>query len=335
MKRSVSHKTMMLVLILVSIGAFLLAFFMGSSGISLPEFWAMLRGEASAAQVNIFMTLRLPRALLAFCVGAALSVSGCALQGVFQNPIADPYVLGISGGAALGATIALAFSIPGALFGVSMTTVFAFAFALAAIMLVYTISKVRGKVSTFSLLLSGFALSSMCTALIYCIMLFNRDKMEHIIMWNMGSLSSASWERFFILLPVLVVCFILLRIYQKPLNILLTGDEVSQSLGVDTNKIRRNLIILTALLTTAAVSVSGIIGFVGLMIPHILRMIAGPNHVKLMPVCFVGGGAYLLLCDTVAKTILPGTELPVGIITALFGVPFFIYLLRRGKARGA
>ena len=154
-------------------------------------------------------------------------------------------------------------------------------------------------------------------------------------MWNMGSLSSASWERFFILLPVLVVCFILLRIYQKPLNILLTGDEVSQSLGVDTNKIRRNLIMLTALLTAAAVSVSGIIGFVGLMIPHILRMIAGPNHVKLMPVCFVGGGAYLLLCDTAAKTILPGTELPVGIITALFGVPFFIYLLRRGKARGA
>jgi iron complex transport system permease protein len=327
-------KNLFAMILLLGAAGFVASFFLGSSGVSLKEFFALLQGRASAAQETIFLSLRLPRALLAYIVGAALSVAGCSLQGVFKNPMADPFVLGISSGAALGATVAMAAGFGLTAIGIGGTTIFAFVFALIAILVVYSLSRIRGKVSTFSLLLSGIALSSLLSAIIYIIMLVNRDKMEHIIMWNMGSVASATWEKFFVVLPVIAVCSVLLMFYAKPMNILLHGDEISQSLGVDSHKVRRNMIILTSLLAAAAVSVSGIIGFVGLMIPHLLRMIVGPDNRKLLPLSFFAGGAYLLIADTIAKMIVPMTEIPVGIITAIFGVPFFIYLLRRGRKAG-
>lgn len=330
----IKDKSLLVMILLLGAAGFIASFFLGSSGVSLKEFFALLQGKASAAQETIFINLRLPRALLAYIVGAALSVAGCSLQGVFKNPMADPFVLGISSGAALGATVAMAAGFGITAIGIGGTTIFAFAFALIAILVVYSLSRIRGKVSTFSLLLSGIALSSLLSAIIYIIMLINRDKMEHIIMWNMGSVASATWEKFLIVLPVIIVCSVLLMFYAKPMNILLHGDEISQSLGVDSHKVRRNMIILTSLLAAAAVSVSGIIGFVGLMIPHLLRMIVGPDNRKLLPLSFFAGGAYLLIADTIAKMIVPLTEIPVGIITAIFGVPFFIYLLRRGRKAG-
>jgi len=330
----VKSKSLFAIILLLGAAGFIASFFLGSSGVSLKEFLALLQGQASAAQETIFLNLRLPRALLAYIVGAALSVAGCSLQGVFKNPMADPFVLGISSGAALGATIAMAAGLGITAIGIGGTTFFAFVFALMAILAVYSLSRIRGKVSTFSLLLSGIALSSLLSAIIYIIMLINRDKMEHIIMWNMGSVAGATWEKFFIVLPVIIFCSVALMFYAKPMNILLHGDEISQSLGVDSHKVRRNMIILTSLLAAAAVSVSGIIGFVGLMIPHLLRMIIGPDNRKLLPLSFFAGGAYLLIADTIAKMIVPLTEIPVGIITAIFGVPFFIYLLRRGRKAG-
>lgn len=330
----IRYKSLFAIILLLSAAGFVASFFLGSSGVSVKEFAGLLQGNATAAQETIFLQLRLPRALLAYTVGAALAVAGCSLQGVFKNPMADPFVLGISSGAALGATIAMAAGLGITAAGIGGTTFFAFLFALIAIFVVYSLSRIRGKVSTFSLLLSGIALSSLLSAIIYIIMLINRDKMEHIILWNMGSVASATWDKFFVTLPFIVVCSALLMFYAKPMNILLHGDEISQSLGVDSHKVRRNMIILTSLLAAAAVSVSGIIGFVGLMIPHLLRMIIGPDNRKLLPLSFFAGGAYLLIADTIAKIIVPSVEIPVGIITAIFGVPFFIYLLRRGRKAG-
>ena len=333
-KRPAKFHVVLLALIIGGIAAFVCAFFVGSSGISVAEFGQILDGTASSTVRNIFLNIRLPRAIGAFLVGAALAVSGCCLQGVFKNPMADPFVLGISSGSALGATIAMTFVIGTSLSGVGTIAIFSFVGALLAIFVVYNMSRIRGKVSTFSLLLSGFAMSALLSALIYLIMLMNRDKMENVIMWNMGSLASMSWDKVCISLPVILVCSMLLMFYAKPLNIMLNGDEVSQSLGVDTHKTRRNMLILTSLLAAVAVSVSGIIGFVGLMVPHMLRMVAGPDNKRLLPLCFVGGGAYLLVCDIIARVVLRGQELPVGIVTAILGVPFFIFLLRRGRKGG-
>lgn len=321
-------------LIVASGAAFILSFFLGSSGVSFGDFVQLVQGSADAAQTNIFLNIRLPRALLAFLVGSALAVAGCSLQGVFKNPMAEPYTTGISAGAALGATISIALGFGVTSLGVSGTTVFSFAFALMAILIVYSISNIRGKVSTFSLLLSGFAVSSLLSSFTYFIMMVNHDKLANIILWNFGSVSTASWEKFTIAVPIILACCIVLMFYAKPMNILLHGDEISQSLGVDSQKVRRNMIILTSLLVAAAVSVSGIIGFVGLMVPHLLRLIVGPDNKKLLPLSFVGGGAFLLCADTIAKMVVPNTEMPVGIITAMFGVPFFIYLLRRGRKAG-
>ncbi len=333
-KRPAKIQMIFIALIAGSIAAFVCAFFVGSSGFSIAEFGKILDGTASSTVYNIFMNIRLPRAIGAFFVGAALAVSGCCLQGVFKNPMADPFVLGVSSGSALGATIAMTFAAGTSFFGVGTVAVCSFAGALLAIFMVYSISKIRGKVSTFSLLLSGFAMSAMLSALIYLIMLLNRDKMESVIMWNMGSLANMSWEKIYIALPVILACSTILMFYAKPLNIMLNGDEVSQSLGVDTHKTRRNMLIITSLLAAVAVSISGIIGFVGLMVPHLLRMICGPDHKKLLPLCFVGGGMYLLLCDIIARVALSGQELPVGIVTSILGVPFFIFLLRRGRKGG-
>jgi iron complex transport system permease protein len=205
---------------------------------------------------------------------------------------------------------------------------------LIAIFAVYQISRIHGKVSTFSLLLSGFAMSALLSAFIYLIMLMNRDKMENVIMWNMGSLASMSWNKIYIAAPVIAACSACMMFYGKTMNILLNGDEVSRSLGVDTHKTRRNMLILASLISAMAVSISGIIGFVGLMVPHMLRMVAGPDNRKLLPLCFVGGGVYLLFCDIIARVILSGQELPVGIVTAILGVPFFIFLLRKGRKSG-
>ncbi len=321
-------------LIAAGVAAFILSFFLGSSGVSFGDFAQLVQGSADAAQANIFLNIRLPRALLAFLVGSALAVAGCSLQGVFKNPMAEPYTTGISAGAALGATISIALGFGVTSLGVSGTTLFSFAFALMAILIVYSISNIRGKVSTFSLLLSGFAVSSLLSSFTYFIMMINHDKLANIILWNFGSVSTASWEKFAIAVPIILVCCIVLMFYAKPMNILLHGDEISQSLGVDSQKVRRNMIILTSLLVAAAVSVSGIIGFVGLMVPHLLRLIVGPDNKKLLPLSFVGGGAFLLCADTIAKMVVPNTEMPVGIITAMFGVPFFIYLLRRGRKAG-
>lgn len=319
------------VLLILMVIAFLAAFLLGSSRVSIGALMALIKGQAASNIHTIFFTLRLPRALLAFVSGGALAISGACLQGMFKNPMADSYVVGVSSGAALGATIAFSFGLSSLFLGFGAVTIFAFLGGLGAIFIVYTIAKIKGKVSTFSLLLTGIAISSLFQALIYCMMIIFRDKMEHIVMWTMGSFSSASWSKVVVALPLMLIVSALCTFYARDLNIMLQGDEAARHLGVNTTVVRRNLLILTSVAAATAVSVSGIIGFVGLIIPHILRILTGPNHKSLLPLSFIGGGVFLLFADTLARSVLNNQEVPVGVITALVGVPFFLYLLRRGR----
>ena len=217
-------------------------------------------GTADKSVSTIFFSLRLPRAILAFMSGGALSIAGACLQGMFKNPMADSYVIGVSSGAALGATIALTFSASLAFLGFGAVAILAFLGALLAVFAVYNLARVHGKVSTFSLLLAGIAVSTLCSALVYCIMILFRDKMEHIVMWTMGSFSSASWDKVIFAVPAMLVASALCLLFARDLNIMLQGDEAARHLGVDAGRVRRSLIVLTTLAAACAVSVSGIIG---------------------------------------------------------------------------
>ena len=334
MKKQQSKKAQLIWAVMVPLGitAALSAFLFGSSGVSLGELFALLGGNAQPSTSIIFFSIRLPRAILALVSGGALGISGACLQGMFKNPMADSYVIGVSAGAALGATVAFSFSSTLAFLGFGAVSLFAFLGALASVMTVYRLAKVHGKVSTFSLLLAGVAVSTLCSALVYCIMILFRDKMEHIVMWTMGSFSSASWNKVVIGVPAMLVSSVLCLFFARDLNIMLQGDEAARHLGVDAGRVRRSLLILTTVATACAVSVSGIIGFVGLIVPHIMRLILGPDHRLLLPYSFFGGGIFLLIADTLSRVVMQNQEIPVGVITALIGVPFFLFLLRRGRS---
>ena len=333
MKQIRTQKTVVTVAVMLPLGiaAFIAAFLLGSSGISISELIDLMRGEGGKSVTTIFFSLRLPRAILAFISGGALSIAGACLQGMFKNPMADSYVIGVSSGAALGATVALTFSATLGFLGFGPVAIFAFAGALLAVMAVYNLARIQGKVTTFSLLLAGIAVSTLASALVYCIMILFRDKMEHVVMWTMGSFTSASWDKVIFAVPPMVVASALCMLFARDLNIMLQGDEAARHLGVDAGRVRRSLIVLTTLAAACAVSVSGIIGFVGLIVPHILRLLLGPDHKRLLPLSFFGGGIFLLICDTLARLVLDTQEIPVGVITAVIGVPFFLFLLRRGR----
>lgn len=285
----------------------------------------------SSTMETIIWNIRLPRVLLGVIVGASLSIAGCAFQGMFKNPMADPYIIGISSGAALGATIAIILKLDINIFNISIITVFAFIGALLAVTIVYNIAKVKNKIPITYLLLAGVATGQLFTAIMsFLMVLYNKD-MTKIIYWTLGSLSGKGWAPIkSIAIPIIVIMFVL-NLFAKDLNIMLTGEESAQSLGVDVEKTKIYILILGTFITALVVSVSGIIGFVGLIIPHIVRLLIGPDHRILLPVSALVGGIFMIFADTMARTIISPTEIPVGIITALFGGPFFIYLLKSRK----
>ena len=287
--------------------------------------------DLNPQEIVIISQIRLPRIFLSIFVGIALASAGVIFQGLFRNPMADPFVIGVSAGAAFGATIGLVFITGVGLLGFSTTTIFALLGALATTFLVYSISNARGKVSVTTLLLSGIALSAMLSSMTSLIMIFRTNNMREIIFWIMGGLTAASWYKFNILAPMVVVLIIISGFYMRDLNIISLGDERAAQLGVQTDKVKKILLIMASLIAALAVSVSGIIGFVGLITPHILRLIVGPDHKILYPTSAVAGGIILLMSDTLARTILMPREIPVGIITSIIGVPFFLYLLVKSK----
>ncbi len=281
--------------------------------------------------IVIISQIRLPRIFLSIFVGMALASAGVIFQGLFRNPMAAPYVIGVSAGAALGATIGLVFVSGIGLMGISTTTLFALTGALVTTFLVYSIARIRGKISVTTLLLSGIALSAMLSSVTYFIMIFRTQDMAKIMFWIMGSLTSASWNRFIILAPLVTVLVIISGFFMRDLNIISLGDKRAAQLGVQTEKVKKIMLIMASFIAAAAVSVSGIIGFVGLITPHILRLIVGPDHRILYPTSAIAGGIVLLMSDTLARTVLMPREIPVGIITSIIGVPFFLYLLVRSK----
>lgn len=278
---------------------------------------------------TILFQVRMPRVLLAALVGCGLSTVGCAFQAIFRNALADPHILGVSSGAALGATIAMLSGMSVQFLGLGVIGVFAFVGAILTVLLVYQLANIGGKIATTSLLLTGTAISTLLSAIISLLMTFNREELEKVYMWTLGSFSSANWSKVGFVIVCITIGIVCIMIYARDLNIILTGDEVAESLGVDTGKVKLRLIVLGSIIVAACVATSGVIGFVGLIIPHCMRLLVGSNHKILLPVSCLGGATFMILCDTIARTIAAPTELPVGVITAIFGAPYFILLLYR------
>lgn len=278
----------------------------------------------------IFWRLRLPRVVLSVLVGASLSVCGATYQSVFRNPLTDPYVLGISSGASLGAAIAIVLGLQSYLWGVGAMALLT---ALLTIVLIFKVASTGNRMHTTTLLLTGVCLTFLITAVISLLMAMHHDKMESIIFWTMGSFASASWMDVAIVLPVTLLGIGVVLYHGKDLNLLLTGSETAQSLGVEVEKVRRRLLLFTTLMVAFSVSACGVIGFVGLVVPHCVRLVCGSDNRRIIPYSIFVGGLFLLLCDTGARTLIPPNELPVGSITSLLGAPMFIYLLYKSKRR--
>ncbi|MBR5316229.1 MAG: iron ABC transporter permease [Firmicutes bacterium] len=283
--------------------------------------------KAIGSQSTIIWMLRFPRSILAFLVGGGLALCGGVYQAIFKNPMADPFILGISSGAAFGATIGILLNFSASFMGMNSTSLLAFAGALLSIFFVYNIAKVGRQANTTSLLLCGTAVNQFLTALISFAMLMFSNEMKKIYFWTLGSFSSKGWDHVITVLPYVVIGMIIILIFAKELDIMVLGDETATRFGVDVEKNKRILFLVTSLVMAACVSVSGIIGFVGLIAPHVIRLIVGPSHKKLLPLSFVLGGVVLCICDTIARSVI-NAEVPVGIVTAIVGAPFFVYLLR-------
>ncbi len=289
--------------------------------------------ESAGVPGVIVWQVRLPRIFLAFLVGGSLAGVGVALQALLRNPLAEPFVLGISSGAAFGATLAMLLGVGNTFLGVSTLPLWAFAGGLLAIMVVYRISVAYRMLSVHTLLLAGVILNALFSALImFAISIADPTQAFKMMLWLMGTLSVPEFWTLVTLLVYLACGFLILFWLARPLNILTLGDESARSLGVEVDRIKKLVFVTSALVTGAVVSIAGLIGFVGMVVPHAVRMIIGADHRLLLPVAALAGGAFLTVADTVARTALAPTELPVGVVTALIGGPFFIYLLVQRRA---
>ncbi|MBQ6683811.1 MAG: iron ABC transporter permease [Bacteroidales bacterium] len=301
----------------------LLAAMLGCSMLGVVHF-----GWADMWQSPIFWNLRMPRIVLSALVGAALSVCGAAYQSVFRNPLTDPYVLGISSGASLGAAIAILLGLEAYLLGVGACALVS---GLLTILVIYRIASIGNRMHTTTLLLTGVCITFLMSALISFLMVLRQDKMDSIIFWTMGSFASASWTDVAIVAPVVAVGIGVVLYHCRDLNLLLAGSETAKSLGVEVERVKKVLLLATTLMVAFCVSTCGVIGFVGLVVPHCIRLVSGPDNRRIVPYAIVVGALFLLLCDTMARTLLMPAELPVGSLTALVGAPLFIYLLYKNK----
>ena len=320
--------------------ALLLCLQFGSELIPLPQVARILLGqmpEGNPSEISpsvILLDVRAPRVCLAFLVGAGLAAVGAALQALLRNPLADPFILGISSGAALGAAIAVQVGAAWVWGGFSATQVFAFLGAGVTIVGIYRIALADGRMPVQTLLLAGVILNAILSALIlFLTSLVDATGAFRMFFWLMGSLATLGYAGLGVLMLYIVVGIGLLFGQSRNLNVLSLGEEPAQGLGLEVERAKRTIFFTTALLTGAVVAVSGLIGFVGMVVPHAVRMVLGPDHRLLLPAATLVGGGFLAVADTVARSVLAPTELPVGVITALCGGPFFIYLLmshRRG-----
>ncbi|MFJ9208718.1 FecCD family ABC transporter permease [Streptomyces sp. NPDC102264] len=281
---------------------------------------------------SVLWNVRLPRVVLALLVGASLGCAGALMQGVFGNPLAEPGVIGISSGAAVGAVASIALGL--SFLGNWTVTVCAFAAGLATVLLVYALSRSGGRTEVVTLILTGIAVNAFAGALIGLLIFFaDNAQITQITFWQLGSLAQATWPKVLAVLPCALAGLALAPFYARRLDLLALGERPARHLGVDVERLRRVLVLVVALLTAAAVAVAGIITFVGLLVPHLLRMANGPGHRFLVPGSALGGALVLLAGDLAARTVAAPAELPLGVLTALFGSPFFFWLLRRTRRK--
>ncbi|AHF80032.1 FecCD family ABC transporter permease [Thermococcus paralvinellae] len=316
--------SIVLILIGITFGSVSLSFSQILSAFTLENLkLAVYSPEKLGTTETIILQIRLPRVLLAYLVGLSLASAGTASQALFKNPLADPYILGISGGAAVGAALA-------ALYSPMHMGAFALIGALISVTIVYNISKINGHIPVDTLLLAGIAFGFFAHAVTSYLLYVGRERIHLAIFWLMGTFNGATWDDVKLVLISSVVGVSFLMFKWKELNLLLFGEE-SIALGLDLNFYRKVIIFVISLLTAFAVATSGIIGFVGLVSPHAMRLVFGPNHKKLLPAAALFGGSLMVFADLLARIILKPAEIPVGIVTALFGAPFFIYLLMKRK----
>ncbi|MCX7903336.1 MAG: iron ABC transporter permease [Caloramator sp.] len=319
--------------------AFIIALIVGTTYIPPIEIIKTILGrylnniKDSSTNALIIFDIRLPRIFLASLVGAILAFVGSIYQSLFKNPMADPFILGTSSGAALGASIAIVIGINELIFGLSGVALFAFFGAILSTLIVYRIGSIGNKILNVNLLLTGVAVSFLLSSVISFIMFLNRNQVERIVFWTLGSVAAAKWEDVLFLTFILGIIFVIIFIRYKELNLISVGEDTAKSLGVDVQRVKKTMLILTSLLVACAVSVSGIIGFVGLVMPHIVRFFVGPDMKKCIPFNLIWGATFMVICDALARTILSPAEIPIGVITSLFGGPYFIHLLIKQKRK--
>ncbi|MFP4364235.1 MAG: FecCD family ABC transporter permease [Spirochaetia bacterium] len=328
-----SRLGVIILLIIIACLCFIASLVFGA--VSIPLVSSLLTGSLSDTHRFILLFIRLPRSIIALLTGTALAVSGCAVQGLFRNPLASPEVLGVSAGGSLAALIAIISGISA--FSLFTIPLFAITGCLGAAFFVYSFSlSGEGSVNLLYIVLAGLALSSLLNGIISAVLLFSHEyDVTRYIHWTMGSLENRRWEHVLISVPVIVPAVILLSVLGKQINILSFGEEAAWSIGLSVTNFKRITLVLVSVLTGVAVSVSGTISFIGILIPHLLRIVIGPDNRYLLPASAAAGGAFLLLCDTVGRSVFAPFEIKAGIITALTGGPYFLYLLYRFRKRGA
>jgi iron complex transport system permease protein len=315
----------------------ILSIAVGAVFIPLADVWRVFTGQSPQVvtqAATIILTLRLPRTALVLLTGAALGGSGAAYQGLFRNPLADPYLIGVASGAGLGAVLAMNIHWPYSFWGLLAVPASAFIGALLTVFLVYTLARIGKTIPTTNLILAGVAFSSFAGAVTSFLMLQSTGELRRAISWLLGGSSQAGWGPVLTILPYLAIGLGVLLFSGHALNLLQFGDDQAQQLGLSITRTRTLLLLAASLATAAAVSFSGIIGFIGLIVPHVMRLWFGADYRRLVPLSLIGGAAALLLSDVLARIIVAPQELPVGIVTALFGAPFFLWVLRRAKNQG-
>ncbi len=318
---------------------------LGAANLPLSQVWLILLHQIPGfsnmgaeswpeSAEQIVMKVRFPRVVLAVLVGACLSLAGAGFQGVLRNSLADPYTMGVASGSAVGAAFLILFGLQIPFLGVWSTPVVAFLTGFFSLWIVMRLANTQGKLQTETLLLSGVVVQAFLGSLVSFMVSLSDQTVNEIVFWLMGSLSFRGWSFTYVLLPYLIVGFVILIAYSRALNLFALGERQAAHLGVNVDRTKLIVLVVSTLVTAAAVSISGIIGFVGLVVPHLVRMLVGPDYRILIPMATIFGGIYVLWADTLARMLLVPTEIPLGVVTAFLGAPFFAYLLKKNKRTG-
>lgn len=330
MKIKAKRRLLLYTLLILFVVGFLVSLLQGPVPTSLGDLVNLFFNK-DKTYATIIVDLRLSRALLAFLVGASLSLSGAILQGYFQNPMAGPFVVGVSSGASFGAVLSIYLGLNMTVYGFSLQSIFAFSSGFLIVYFVYLLSQRKGVFKVETLLLVGIAAGALASSFTSFLIFLKSESFEQAVFWLLGSFALSDWRQITAVAPYFFLCFIVAQWLAKDMNLLVLGDETAQSLGCPVTRVRKIFLALSTLLAASSVSVSGIIGFVGLIVPHWIRILIGPDHRYLFFFSSLTGGVFLVYSDLIARTLLFPTELPIGIITAAIGAPFFIYLLNQSR----